>query len=263
MIVTAQELLLAYDAQLRTDAETVGAIALTRLGPLLLVTHAGGRGFVTYRDLECAGDEEIPRLVSRALDYFRQDPAIFWVEWKARGHDGAPGLHQALLDHGFEPDEPESIMIGHAWMLDVQVPLPAGVELRHVTEHEDVLAMTSMQDVVFGSTKAEDMAEELVRRLAIGDGLELWVAEAEGQIVCAGRLDPVAGTDFAGIWGGATHTGWRGQGIYRALTAARARSAMTAGKTLIYSESTEYSRPILERSGFVKVSTTTPYNWRR
>jgi hypothetical protein len=32
---------------------------------------------------------------------------------------------------------------------------------------------------------------------------------------------------------------------------------------LIYSESTEYSRPILERSGFLKVSTTTPYNWRR
>jgi hypothetical protein len=35
------------------------------------------------------------------------------------------------------------------------------------------------------------------------------------------------------------------------------------GKTYINSDSTEYSRPILERSGFVKVSTTTPYNWRR
>jgi hypothetical protein len=35
------------------------------------------------------------------------------------------------------------------------------------------------------------------------------------------------------------------------------------GKTLIHSDSTEYSRPILERSGLVKVSTTTPYNWQR
>ena len=93
--------------------------------------------------------------------------------------------------------------------------------------------------------------------------MELWVAEAEGQIVERGRLDPVAGTDFAGIRGGATLEAWRGQGIYRALTAARARSALAAGKSLIHSDSTEYSRPILERSGFLKVSTTTPYEWHR
>ena len=94
--------------------------------------------------------------------------------------------------------------------------------------------------------------------------MELWVAEtADGEIVSAGRLEPVANTDFAGIWGGATREPWRGRGIYRALTAARARSALARGKTLVHSDSTEYSRPILERSGLVNVSTTTPYLWRR
>jgi hypothetical protein len=93
--------------------------------------------------------------------------------------------------------------------------------------------------------------------------MELWVAEAEGRIVSAGRLDPVPDSDFAGIWGGATLVVWRGRGIYRALTAARARSALALGKALIHSDSTEFSRPILERSGLVKVSTTTPYVWRR
>ncbi|MDN5854476.1 MAG: GNAT family N-acetyltransferase, partial [Actinomycetia bacterium] len=34
-------------------------------------------------------------------------------------------------------------------------------------------------------------------------------------------------------------------------------------KRYINSDSTEYSRPILERSGLLKVSTTTPYTWRR
>ena len=38
---------------------------------------------------------------------------------------------------------------------------------------------------------------------------------------------------------------------------------MGYGKRYINSDSTEFSRPILERSGFVKVSTTTPYEWRR
>jgi hypothetical protein len=38
---------------------------------------------------------------------------------------------------------------------------------------------------------------------------------------------------------------------------------LSRGKRLIYSDSTEYSRPILERAGLVKVSTTTPYVWSR
>jgi GNAT superfamily N-acetyltransferase len=119
-----------------------------------------------------------------------------------------------------------------------------------------------MQDFVFGDPVSEAMADALLLRLSRADGMELWVGEASGQIVTAGRLEPVPNSDFAGIWGGATLPEWRSQGIYRALTAARARSALALGKTLIHSDSTEYSRPILERSGLVAVSTTTPYLWR-
>ena len=256
-------LLAAYDEQLRTDAETPGAVSVTRLGPLRLVTFAGGRGFITYRDLGGADADTIRRLVPEALDHFRADPEIGRVEWKTRGHDHAPGLHEALLDNGFTPEEPESIMIGEAKALAVDVPLPAGVTLRRVTAEADVRAMSAMADEVFGDPVSDEMANALLRRLSLRDGMELWVAEAAGQVVSAGRLDPVDGTDFAGIWGGATRVEWRGRGIYRALTAERARSALRLGKTLINSDSTEYSRPILERSGFVKVSTTTPYEWSR
>jgi hypothetical protein len=73
----------------------------------------------------------------------------------------------------------------------------------------------------------------------------------------------VHGTEFAGLWGGATRSEWRRRGIYRALTAARARSALKTGKRLIYSDSSEDSRPILERAGLVALSTTTPYLSRR
>ncbi len=123
--------------------------------------------------------------------------------------------------------------------------------------------MSAMQDLVFEGKVFEERAVELMSRLELDDGFELWVAEAGGEIVSAGRMDPVPGTPFAGLWGGATLESWRGQGIYRALTAARARAALAQGKTLVHSDSTEYSRPILERSGLVKVSTTTPYVWSR
>jgi hypothetical protein len=253
----------AYDDQLRTDAETPSAERVTTLGPLRLVTFAGGRGFVTYRSLGGADAREIAEFVVRALEHFRSDDRVTRVEWKTRGHDRAPGLHEALLANGFVAAEPESIMIGPLEALAVDVPPPSGVTLRRVTSEDDVRAMSAMVDEVFGEPVDPGVADALLARLARDDGMELWVAESDGRMVAAGRLEPVRGTEFAGIWGGATIEEYRGRGIYRALTATRARSALALGKTLVHSDSTEYSRPILERAGLVKVSTTTPYNWTR
>ena len=254
-----------YDQQLRTDAEIASAVAVTVLGPLRLAKFARGRGFVTYQHLDRADADAIVRLVEGALAHYTADPEITQVEWKARGHDYAPGLHQCLLDHGFIDAEPESIMIGEAQRLAVDVPLPDGVNLRQVSAESDVQAMCATSAQAFGDSPADAaaMADALLRRLSLDDGMELWVAEVDGQVVSAGRLEPVPGTDFAGIWGGSTLREWRGRGIYRALTAARAQSALRQGKALINSDSTEGSRPILERYGFLKVSTTTPYLWRR
>jgi hypothetical protein len=262
-MTASNQFLTAYDEQLRTEAETLGAITVERLGPLRLATFAGGRGFVTYQDLDGAGAQTIAGWVVEALAAFRKDPAMVRVEWKTRGHDHAPGLLDALMRNGFRPDETESIMIGTASALTVDVQLPPGVSLRQITEEQDIRAMSEMQDRVFGAAVSEDNAEALLHRVEHDDGMELWVAEYQGMIISAGRLEPVANTEFAGIWGGTTVEAWRGQGIYRAVTAARARSALKMGKTLIYSDSTAYSRPILERSGLVRVSTTTPYRWRR
>lgn len=257
------DLLAAYDEQLRTDAETPSAIEVVPLGPLRLVRFAGGRGFVTYRELGGTDSNTIRNLVQRTVAHFLKDPSTTRIEWKTRGHDRAPGLHEALTETGFTAQETESIMIGSAQRLDVDVDLPKGVRLRRITDEEDVRVMSAMADEVFGDPPSDDGANALLRRLSLDDGMELWVAEADGYIVGAGRLEPVTGTDFAGIWGGATRPEWRGHGIYRALTAERARSAIRMGKTMINSDSTEYSRPILERSGLVKVSTTTPYLWKR
>ncbi len=257
------EYLQAYDDQLRTDAETPGALSVTRRGPLGLVTFAGGRGFVTYRDLGQADHRTIADLVAGALDHFRADPRITCVEWKTRGHDHAPGLHGILLENGFEPEDPESIMIGPLEALSKGVPTPDGVTVRRVTSDDEVRAMSALVDEAFGDAVDTRLADALLMRVARDDGMELWVAEADGRMVCGGRLEPVPASDFAGIWGGATLKAYRGRGIYRAVTAARAHSALTLGKSLVHSDSTEYSRPILERSGLIKVSTTTPYNWIR
>ncbi|MFB9312566.1 GNAT family N-acetyltransferase [Nocardioides plantarum] len=256
-------LLAAYDSQLREEAEVATMAHVERHGPLLWARSGSGRGFVTYRDLDGATGVALRELVSATVAHYAADPEVASLEWKTRGHDHAPGLHELLLEHGFEPEEPESVMVGRAEDLVGDAPLPDGVVVRQVSEPDDVRRMCAMADVAFGRPFA-GMADHLVHRMQSADSeMEIWVAEVDGEIVSCGRLEPVAGTDFAGLWGGATLAEWRSRGIYRALTAERARSALRRGRTLVNSDSTEYSRPILERAGLVKVTTTTPYEWSR
>lgn len=251
------ELLATYDRQLRTDAPS--AISVTRRGPLHLMTFPWGQGWVTYRDLAGADAATIRRWVGEVLEHFRSDPKLTEVKWKARGHDRAPGLHHTLLDHGFVPGETESVMIGAARALAVDVALPEGIVVRRVSDEPDVRRLSQMQQEVFGDVDVDAMTDALLHRQSRDDGMELWIAEHQDRIVSSGRLEPVAGTEFAGIWGGATIAEWRGRGLYRALTAVRARSALRTGKTLIQSDSTDDSRPILERHGFLAVTSISPY----
>jgi hypothetical protein len=137
--------------------------------------------------------------------HYQRDPGINRIEWKTRAHDHAPGLHDALLNNGFTPDEPESIMIGEAHALAVDVSVPAGVRLRRVTSEADVRAMCAMQAAVFEDPTSDDVADAMLRRLTLHDGMELWVAESQGQIVSAGRLEPVRGSQFAGNLGRRDH----------------------------------------------------------
>ena len=97
----SSELLAAYDDQLRTDAETPGAIAVAWLGPLRLVTFSGGQGFITYRDLADADADQIRRPRLSRTEALSELTQITQVEWKTRGHDRAPGLEAALRSSRF------------------------------------------------------------------------------------------------------------------------------------------------------------------
>ncbi|UUZ59090.1 GNAT family N-acetyltransferase [Nocardioides sp. B-3] len=166
------------------------------------------------------------------MAHFRDETDVDELEWKTRGHDAPADLPERLVAAGLHAEPEETVMIGEASALAVPVEVPAGVTVRRLdpTKHAHV---------------------------------EEWVAEAEGSVVATGRLEVVPGTEFAGLWGGATLEQWRGRGIYRAPVSARAQSAIQRGVRYLHSDCTEMSRPILERSGLSRVTTTTPFVWRR
>jgi len=260
-------LLAVYDAQLRGIAEVQGSNSWDRSGPLWRGLFSDG-AFVSYESLEGLGSvEAVDDLIASTVAYFAAIPQVEEFEWKTRGHDWPPDLDALLRGHGLQPEEVETVMVGEAERLAVDVDLPDGLVVRRVDDLAEperetaIRAAAAMQHEVFGGGPSGD---QVLARLVRMEGREtFWVAEADGRVVSAGRLNRVDGTQFAGLWGGATRPEWRGKGIYRALTAARARFAMSEGVRYIHSDCSAMSRPILERSGLVAVTTTTPYIWKR
>lgn len=258
------ELLAAYDEQLRREGEVGGADALVEHGPLLWAVFDHG-GFVTYRDLAGAEGPALDALVADTVAHYRDETDVASFEWKTRGHDLPADLGACLEAHGLVPEPRETVMVGEAARLAVDVPLAPEVVVRRIEPgpgaESDVTRMKQAQDSVFGNGRGPSVASMLAD--VTSGSSELWIAEVEGRVVCAGRLTPVDGTDFAGIWGGSTLPDFRGRGIYRALVAARARAALARDVRLIHSDCTDMSRPILERSGLVAITTSTPYLWTR
>lgn len=257
-------LLSAYDDQLRGPGEVPGSVECQRHGPVLWV-HLPHAGFVTYRDLGELVGEGLDRLIEDTVRHFRDDTGYAAFEWKTRGHDAPEDLVARLVAHGFVAEPAETVMAGEAADLVTDVPLPEGVVVRRAGEggdlEDDARRLLAMQASVFGDDRGPRL-EDVLREVAAGED-EYWLAEYDGAVVSGGRLTPVPGTEFAGIWGGATLPAWRGKGIYRAMTSARARSALDRGIRYLQSDSTEMSCPILERAGLVAITTTTPYLWTR
>jgi GNAT superfamily N-acetyltransferase len=162
-----------------------------------------------------------------------------WVEWKYFAHDLPADLPERLVAAGLEPEDEETLVVAEA--ASIPAP-PTDIELR-----EDVDAFMELAERVFG--RSHGFPEDSVPVVALIDG----------QPVSGGRVDLDPGVEFAGLFGGVTLPEFRGRGLYRATVARRAELARDAGYRWLYVDALPTSRPILERLGFVKLTTTTPY----
>jgi GNAT superfamily N-acetyltransferase len=250
----------AYDKQLRARAPdpVPAGVAVERDGPLVRILGLDQGGFLTYRDLGGLTGAALDELIARQRDLFARRGEQ--VEWKLHGHDQPADLADRLRAAGFEPDEQESVLIGPVAPLAAMLPvLPDGVRLREVTARTDLDRIAEMEATVWQSPRgwlADGLAKEIA---ADPHGLTVVAAEADGEVVSAGWVRYVAGTGFATLWGGSTLPHWRRRGLYRALVTYRARLADARGFTMLQVDASPQSRPVLERLGFIPVTTTTPY----
>jgi GNAT superfamily N-acetyltransferase len=182
----------------------------------------------------------VPADVDRALARLRKLPGH--AEWKLYGHDPA-WLPERLRAAGMVPDDEETVVVAEIAALPEP---PAGVELR-----DDAEAFVELAAAVFG-----ERHELPANAVAV-------VAFVDGRPVSTGRVDLDPDTEFAGLFGGVTLPDYRGRGLYRATVLKRAEIARERGYRYLYVDALPTSRPILERLGFVAITTTTPWTFGR
>jgi GNAT superfamily N-acetyltransferase len=254
-------LLAAYDAQLRAHVpeQLPADVTFERDGPLLRWHGMAGRGFVVYRDLGGLEGADLDELIARQVRAFAERGESF--EWKLHGHDRPADLPERLGAAGFVPEEEETVVIAPVSEIASAPRLPDGVTLREVIERADLERIAALEQTIWGSD--HHWLPEMLHgeHLADPEGLTVVVAEAGDEMVCAAWVRFERGTDFVTLWGGATLPQWRRRGIYRAMVAHRASLAAERGFGLVEVDASDDSRPILERLGFIAVTTTTPYVW--
>ena len=72
---------------------------------------------------------------------------------------------EALVAHGFAPEETESIVIGEAAVVATDRRPPQGVSLRTVTDEAEVRAMSALADRVFGDQLMSEQEDYVMVRV--------------------------------------------------------------------------------------------------
>lgn len=249
-------LLAAFDAE-RARPDVADGAPFVADGAVLAIDFPFGGMVAAPRDTGLRG-AELDALIRRQRDRFAARGMR--LEWKTYAHDEPADLTDRLRAAGFEPEEQETVVVGSSAALAGMPEDVPGTIIRETLDPADFAGIADLESEVWGEDWSW-IAEDLVDRAAsLGrEGFRVVVAEAEGRIVSAAWLVMREGSAFASLWGGSTLEAHRGRGIYRALVARRAAVARDAGYRYLQVDASDMSRPILERLGFVALTTTTPY----
>jgi hypothetical protein len=256
---SANTVLGAYDAQIRqsTRADEPG----TRIeadGTIVrwIAPEGQGTSSVTWSRLDPATADAV---IAAQVAFFRARNQAF--EWKLYDYDQPADLAQRLLAAGLQPEDTEVLMVADAAQTAVELPLPDGLSVREVTGEAGLDLIFGLHEGVFGEDGARfrEGLRAVVREAP--ESIGMVIAFAGDEPVSAARVEFVTGADFAGLWGGGTLPQWRGRGLYRALVARRARMAADRGYRYVQVDALPTSQPILDRLGFARLASTTPYIW--
>jgi GNAT superfamily N-acetyltransferase len=216
-----------------------------------------GQGIISYSQLnETNADDMIREQVS----YFEGIGQGF--EWKLYDYDQPSDLKERLGSYGFIVEEAEAIMV-----LDLEdAPeifwQPVRHNVQQITAPEKLADVLTVQQQVW-EEDFSSLGEYLGATLdKYPEQMSVYVAYIDEQPASAAWIYFPEHSQFASLWGGATLSRFRKQGLFTALLAVRAQEAKARQVRYLTVDAMPMSRPILEKLGFETIAYSYPCKWK-
>jgi len=207
---------------------------------VLFMTSRGGGGAVAQRFRFDAGELEDVRAELHGQMRERGREKLAWEV----GTGGTPtDLVDRLLALGLEDD---GVQVGRVLDAPPAADSTDGIEVRRVSNDEEMFAAEHIAAVAFGEGEAK-------RVPYVPDPTNVvYLAYVDGEPAARGSAS--FGEHGVSLFGGSTLPEARGRGAYRALVAARWDDAVARGTPLLVTQASPMSHPILARLGFREVT---------
>ena len=216
-----------------------------------------GKGLITYNQLnEAIADDMIREQVS----YFESIGQNF--EWKLYDYDQPSDLKERLRAYGFTVEEAEAIMVLDLKDASGLVRKPVFHNVRRIIDPEKLIDVQSVEQDVWDedSSWVVHFLGDTLRKYP--EQLSVFVAYVNDQPASAAWINYSKQSQFASLWGGATISRFRKQGLFTALLAVRAQEAKAHQVRYLTVDAMPMSRPILEKLGFEMIAYSYPCHWK-
>jgi hypothetical protein len=256
--VNTTEILALYDEQERKNGEHPSYERQVTPELTRFVSKDRSRlSFIIYSNLTSVNADKI---IQRELAYFQAWDG-YGFEWKTYAHDTPTDLPQRLLNHGFEGDEEEALLVMDLQNCPDVYLQPVTLDVRRIGL-EQIADVVAVLEGVY-EEPYDWLQKQMIKNLTEQpDYWSIYVAYAADKPVCAAWSNFPTNSQFAGLWGGATLAEYRERGLYTAVVAKRAQEAIQRGYRFLMVDASDMSRPILQKRGFQLLTHTTPYTWK-
>ncbi len=259
-------LLALYDDTMRRNGNVAGCAREQTAHVSRYTTSTGSQRYIMWHDF---APESAGRVVETELSSVAGNAKV--LMWKLYAHDVShEALRAALLARGFSENDHCTLMACTVATLSERLSAmnvdatESPLDVRELTTPQSLDAYQEIWDDVWPGAPnqryVDDYRDRLVRR---DPGIVFFAGFAgngvEAEPVTSGYMFHHPGAPFALLCGGTTKAKWRRQHAYTAMLAARTRSALGRGASFLAVEASAASRPILERVGFVPLSTLAFY----
>jgi Acetyltransferase (GNAT) family len=251
-------MLALYDQDQRIDVEYPGVRREVTPEVVRYISTSGGAGgAVVYSRLNETNADEVIRAQVRFFQDLGQD-----FEWKLYDYDRPPDLKARLEKHGFVAEEVEAVML-----LDLEEApdflwQPVSPAVQRITDSAQLSSVLGVHEQVWQEDPAslEQYLHEALDKNP--ERMSVYAVYRHAQPVSAAWIYFPPHSQFASLWGGATLSGFRRQGLYTALLAVRAQEARARQVKYLTVDASPMSRPILEKFAFELLAYSYPCKWK-